>query len=145
MAYSKATRDEPDLRASLQLFQPRTESFIFFDDSQSAFRMLNDLNETILDPSVDMLVPFYLGGFSGAVRFGANYSSRGRNFNSRRFRYNLRSTQGIDLTLSPNELLAPANIRPRGFELNETARGPSHGRLPTGAPATCSATTGWSN
>ena len=122
MSYSKATRDEPDLRESLQIFQPRTESFIFFDDSQSAFRMFNDLNETILNPSVDMLVPFYRGGFSGAVRFGANYSSRGRNFNSRRFRYNLRRTRGIDLTLAPNELFSSQNIRPRGFELSETTR-----------------------
>ncbi len=122
MSYSKATRDEPDLRESLQIYRPLTESYIFFDDSQSAFRMFNDLNETILNPSVDMLVPFYRGSFSGAVRFGANYSARGRNFTSRRFRYNLRSTRNIDLTLTPNDLFAPDNIQPRGFELNETTR-----------------------
>ncbi len=122
MAYSKATRDEPDLRESLQIYQPRTESFIFFDDSQSAFRMFNDLDETILNPSVDMLVPFYGGSFSGAVKFGANYASRGRNFRSRRFRLNLRSTRGLDLTLPPNQLFATENIKPRGFELNETTR-----------------------
>ncbi len=122
MAYSKATRDEPDLRESLQIYRPRTDSFIFFDDSQSAFRMFNDLNETILNPSVDMLIPFYGSSFSGAIKFGANYSSRGRNFRSRRFRLNLRSSRGIDLTVPPNELFAEANIRPRGFELNETTR-----------------------
>ncbi len=122
MAYSRATRDEPDLRESLQIYRPRTESYIFFDDSQSAFRMFNDLNETILNPSVDMMVPFYAGTFSGAVRFGANYSSRGRNFTSRRFRLNLRSTRGVNLGLAPNELFASENIRPRGFELNETTR-----------------------
>ena len=122
MSYSKATRDEPDLRESLQIYQPRTDSFIFFDDSQSAFRMFSDLDETILNPSVDMLVPFYRGGFSGAVKFGANYSSRGRNFRSRRFRYNLRSSRGIDLMLGPNDLFSEDHIRPRGFELNETTR-----------------------
>ncbi len=122
MSYSKATRDEPDLRESLQIYQPRTDSFIFFDDSQSAFRMFNDLNETILNPSVDMMAPFYRGSFSGAFKFGANYSSRGRNFNSRRFRFNLRSSRGLDLTLAPNELFSEDNIRPRGFELNETTR-----------------------
>ena len=122
MSYSKATRDEPDLRESLQIYQPRTDSFVFFDDSQSAFRMFNDLDETILNPSVDMLVPFYKGSFSGAIKFGANYSSRGRNFRSRRFRYTLRSSRGIDLTLSPNDLFSEEHIRPRGFELNETTR-----------------------
>ena len=122
MSYSSATRDEPDLRESLQIYQPRTESFIFFDDSQSAFRMFNHLNETILNPSVDVLVPFFKGSLSGAVKFGANYSSRGRNFNSRRFRFNLRSSREVDLTLQPNELFSEENIRPRGFELNETTR-----------------------
>lgn len=122
MSYSKATRDEPDMRESLQIYQPRTDSFIFFDDSQSAFRMFNDLDETVLNPSVDMLVPFYRGSFSGAVKFGASYASRGRNFRSRRFRYNLRSSRGIDLTLAPNDLFSEDHIRPRGFELNETTR-----------------------
>ena len=122
MSYSKATRDEPDLRESLQIYQPRRDTFVFFDDSQSAFRMFNDLDETILNPSVDMLVPFYRGTFSGAVKFGANYSSRGRNFRSRRFRLNLRRSRGIDLTLAPNDLFAEGNIHPRGFELNETTR-----------------------
>ena len=122
MAYSQATRDEPDLRESLQIYQDRSDSFVFFDDSQSAFRMFNDLDETILNPSVDMLVPFYGSSFSGAFKFGANYASRGRNFRSRRFRLNLRSSRGIDLKLPPNELFAAENIKPRGFELSETTR-----------------------
>ncbi len=122
MSASKATRDEPDLRESLQIYNARADLFVFFDDSQSAFRMFNNLNETILNPSVDFLVPFYRGSFSGAVKFGANYASRGRNFRSRRFRYNLRSSRGLDLTLQPNELFAEDNIHPRGFELNETTR-----------------------
>ena len=122
MAYSSATRDEPDLRESLQIYLPRTDSFVFFDDSQSAFRMFNDLDETVLNPSFDVLVPFYRGALSGALKFGANYAARGRNFRSRRFRLNLRRSRGIDLSLSPNSLFAPENIHPRGFELNETTR-----------------------
>ena len=122
MAYSAATRDEPDLRESLQIYQPRTDSFVFFDDSQSAFRMFNDLDETILNPSVDMLVPFFKGGLSGAVKFGANYASRGRNFRSRRFKYTLRRSRGLDLTLPPNELFAEDNIHSRAFEVGETTR-----------------------
>ncbi len=122
MSYSKATRDEPDLRESLQIYQPRTDSFLFFDDSQSAFRMFNDLGESILNPSVDMLVPFFKGSFSGAVKFGANYSSRGRDFRSRRFKYTLRSSRRLDLRLPPNELFADENIHPRALEVSETTR-----------------------
>ena len=122
MAYSAATRDEPDLRESLQLYRPRTDQFVFFDDSQSAFRMFNDLDETILNPGVDMLVPFFQGKFSGAVKFGANYASRGRNFRSRRFKYTLRRSRGLDLTLPPNKLFAPENIHRRAFEVGETTR-----------------------
>ena len=57
-----------------------------------------------------------------ALKFGANYASRGRDFRSRRFRFNLRGSRGIDLTLPPNQLFAEENIRPWGFELNETTR-----------------------
>ncbi len=122
MAYSKAARNEPDLRESLQIYAPSRDEFVFFDDSQSAFRMFNDLDETILNPSVDMLIPFFRDSFSGAVKFGANYASRGRDFRSRRFRFNLRGSRGLDLTLPPNQLFGEENIRPRAFELNETTR-----------------------
>ncbi len=122
MSYSSATRNEPDLRESLQIYLPRLDEFVFFDDSQSAFRMFNELDETILNPGIDMLVPFYKGTFSGAVKFGANYSSRGRNFRSRRFKYVLRGSRGLDRTLPPNELFADENIGPRLFEIDETTR-----------------------
>lgn len=122
MAYSKATRDEPDLRESLSLFNDRIGEFEFFDDSQSAFRMFNNLDERIWNPSVDMMVPFYRGNFSGSVKFGFNYANRERDFSSRRFRLALRGSRGLDLTASPNDLFAPDNINRRGFELNETTR-----------------------
>ena len=122
MSYSSATRHEPDLRESLQIYLPRLDEFVFFDDSQSAFRMFNELDETILNPGVDLLVPFYKGTLSGAVKFGANYSSRGRNFRSRRFKYVLRGSRGLDRTLPPNELFADEHIGPRLFEIDETTR-----------------------
>lgn len=122
MSYSKAARNEPDLRESLQIYAPSRDEFLFFDDSQSAFRMFNDLDETILNPSLDVLIPFYRGSFSGALKFGANYAGRGRDFRSRRFRFNLRGSRGLDLTLPPNQLFGEDNIHPRGFELNETTR-----------------------
>ena len=141
MSYSSATRDEPDLRESLHIYHPRTDQFIFFDDSQSAFRMFNDLDETILNPSFDMLVPFYKGTFSGAVKFGANYSSRARDFRSRRFKYVLRGTRGVDRTLLPNELFAMRTSSQGGLRSTRRPASP----MRTGASATCSDTTGCSS
>ena len=122
MSYSSATRNEPDLRESLQIYLPRLDEFVFFDDSQSAFRMFNELDETILNPGVEFRVPFHKGRFSGAVKFGANYSSRGLTFRSCRFKYLLRGSRGLDRTLPPNELFADEHIAPRLFEIDETTR-----------------------
>lgn len=122
-AYSKADRDEPDLRENLYLLNDRTGQYEFFDDSQSAFRMFNRLDETIHNPQISMQVPFFKSGITGSFKFGFNGSFRQRDFNSRRFRYALRgSSRNFDLTARPDELFAPDNIRPGGFELNETTR-----------------------
>ncbi len=120
--YSKASRDEPDLRESLYLFNDVRERFEFFDDSQSAFRMFNNLDENIHNPKIDYMVPFYGSGWSGSIKVGGNFSFRDRDFRSRRLRLALRGRTNIDPTLPPNELFGADNIRPSGFEINETTR-----------------------
>ena len=122
LGYSNARRDEPDLRENLYLLNEVTGKFEYFDDSQSAFRMYNVQDETIWNPSIDWMTPFYKGGLSGSVKFGADVGFRRRDFLSRRLRFALRGSRGIDPTLPPNDLLAPENIRPTGFELAETTR-----------------------
>ena len=121
-AYSKADRDEPDLRESLYLFNDVREQFEFFDDSQSAFRMFNNLDEKIHNPKVDYMLPFYGSNWSGSIKVGGNFSFRDRDFRSRRLRLALRGRTNIDPTLPPNELFGSDNIRPNGFEINETTR-----------------------
>jgi len=122
LGYSKAVRDEPDLRENLYLYNPIVDDYEFFDDSQSAFRMFNDQDEDIWNPQVNWLTPFYKSGLSGSFKFGVDYAQRRRRFGSRRLRFGLRGSQGIDPTLPPNDLLASENIRPDGFELAETTR-----------------------
>lgn len=121
-AYSQSSRYEPDLRESLYLRNPVTDVFEYFDDSQSAFRMNNDLEEDLFNPAVDWTVPFYKGAIVGSVKFGINGSFRQRDFLSRRLRYALRGSTGLDITDSPNVLFAPENIRRDGFEIAETTR-----------------------
>lgn len=121
--YSNARRDEPNLRENVYVFNDVIEEFEYFDDSQSAFRMFNDLDENIQNPSVDFMTPFYKGSFSGSVKAGVNVSIRERDFRSRRLRLALRGGgRSLDRTLPPNELFDDENIRPDRFELAETTR-----------------------
>jgi outer membrane receptor protein involved in Fe transport len=121
-AYSQSSRYEPDLRENLYLLNPISDVYEYFDDSQSAFRMNNDLSEKLWNPAVDWSVPFYHGALVGSVKFGVNASFRQRDFLSRRLRYALRGSQGIDITDSPNTLFSTENIKPNGFEIAETTR-----------------------
>jgi len=122
IAYSDATRDESDLHENVYSWNSQTEQYEFHDDSQSAYRMFNFQEEHIWNPQINWLLPFYKRGLTGSVKVGIDYSTRNRDFNSRRFRLALRGTQGLDLSLPPNELLIGENINPRGFELTETTR-----------------------
>lgn len=122
LSLSAAKRDEPDLRENVYQRNQTSGEFEYFNDSQSSFRMYNNLDETIFNPGVNWLVPFYKGGVTGSVKFGANASIRDRSFLSRRLRLVQRGSVGIDATLPPNQLFAPENIRPNGFELAETTR-----------------------
>jgi outer membrane receptor protein involved in Fe transport len=122
LSVSAAERDEPDLRENVYLRNSISGEFEYFNDAQSSFRMYNDLNETIFNPNVNWMVPFYTSGWTGSIKFGANASMRDRSFLSRRLRLTQRGSARLDLTLPPNQLFAPENIRPNGFELSETTR-----------------------
>jgi len=122
IAYSKSSRYEPDLRENVYLLNEVSNQFEYFDDSQSAFRMNNNLDESLWNPAFDWSVPFYKGPFVGSIKVGVNTSFRQRDFLSRRLRYALRGSQGLDITAPPNVLFAPENIRPNGFEVTETTR-----------------------
>jgi outer membrane receptor protein involved in Fe transport len=119
-AYSRSNRDEPDLREVL--YDDLTGVFRLADESQSGFRMFNDLSEDALDLGVSWSSMFtnWTGG-PAVVKFGPGYVRRERDFSSRRFRMIPLSTTGLDLTQSPEALFTPANIGTR-FELREETR-----------------------
>jgi outer membrane receptor protein involved in Fe transport len=122
LGYSRATRDEPDLREMVYRFNDVTEEFEYFDDANSSARMYNDQLEKIWNPQVNWMLPFYKGGLTGSIKLGYDYTNRDRDFSSRRLRFRLAGSTGIDPTLPPNDLLGEDNIRPNGFELTETTR-----------------------
>lgn len=119
---SKATREEPDLREVMYEFDPFRNQFVLADESQSGFRMFNDLEDLVHDVSVDMSFFFtQWDGLPAMVKFGPAFVDRTRDFASRRFRFTHQNTIGFDLSQAPEALFAPENIGPV-FELREETR-----------------------
>jgi hypothetical protein len=127
--YARATLDEPDLRETLYERNPVTQEFVYFDQTQSLFRLFNEMRENLREPAFDLSKLFVLG--SGGTRAlnvkgGFTYVNRDRVFDSRRFRFVPRGLAGVDTTLRPEQLLVPNNINPDTFEIREETRNTDH-------------------
>jgi len=117
---SRSNRDEPDLRETL--YQEIGGTYLLADESQSGFRMFNDLDEDAVDAAVNWSTSFVnWKGLPTVLKLGTQYTTRQRDFSSRRFRFIPINTTGLDLSQSPEQLFSPANIGPR-FELREETR-----------------------
>lgn len=126
-SYSRATLDEPDLREALYEFSLSANDFIYFNQTQSLFRLFNQMRENLREPAFDVSKFFFFGSKALNVKAGASYINRDRVFDSRRFRFVPRDLQNIDTSQSPEQLLLPANISPdRGFEIREETRTTDH-------------------
>ena len=116
----RSNRDEPDLRETL--YEETGGRFLLADESQSGYRMFNDLDETSYDLGASWSFPVTKwNGLPMSVKVGPQYSRRERDFASRRFRFVPLDVIGLDLSQSPQALFAPENIGSR-FELREETR-----------------------
>lgn len=113
---------EPDLREVMYEYSSAEGRFVIADESQSGFRQFIHLNEIVWDPELSLTTFFHGKGFVGSIKTGLAYRHRDRDFWARRFRFVPRSFAGIDKGATPEELFAPENIRPDGFELREETR-----------------------
>lgn len=133
--YAKANRDEPDLRETLYqatmargadgVFRP-TGTFLLADESQSGFRMFNDLEDETVDAAANWSVFSTAGSRPTQIKVGVNYIDRTRAFSSRRFRFipisaNKDSAVPINLAQEPEVLFASGNIG-TVFRFNEETR-----------------------
>jgi outer membrane receptor protein involved in Fe transport len=117
---SRSNRDEPDLRETL--YQEIGGRYLLADESQSGIRMFNDLDEDAVDVAANWSTSFVnWKGLPTVLKVGTQYTTRQRDFGSRRFRFIPLNTSGLDLSLSPEQLFTPANIGTR-FELREETR-----------------------
>lgn len=133
--YSRATRDEPDLRETLYqaTLVPVTGGGFTFsgtpvlaDESQSGFRMFNDLEDDTLDVAANWSIFSTAGDRPTQYKFGVNVIDRSRSFQSRRFRFipittGSGSSVQANLTQTPEEIFSANNIG-RAFRFNEETR-----------------------
>ena len=97
--FSRATRDEPDLRETLYEDNAARDEFVLADESQSGFRMFNDLDDNIYETRARLeLLRDAVGRSPDDVQgrtLCANY--RERDFSSRRFRFRPIAPGQIDI------------------------------------------------
>ena len=92
---ARANRDEPDLRETLyqQPFLAGTTlpnpavTPVLADESQSGFRLFNNLDDETIDLAVNYGAFKTTGARPTQFKFGVNYVERTRDFESRRFRF----------------------------------------------------------
>ena len=119
---SRATRDEPDLRETLYEFNSFTGEFVLADESQSGFRMFNDLDDEVVELGADWSVFFtQWDGLPAMLKAGPRTTMRERDFGSRRFRMTPRVAGLVDVTQTPEQIFTPANIG-QAYELREETR-----------------------
>jgi hypothetical protein len=124
---SRATRDEPDLRETLyfQNIDPVSGlgagPFRLADATQSGFRLFNVLADDTVDLSANWSSYATVRSLPLQVRFGPSYVRRTRDFTSRRFRFIPTNTRPVDLTRSPEAILAAENVGV-DFRFNEDTR-----------------------
>jgi hypothetical protein len=133
--YARASRDEPDLRETLyerlSNLAGTSESvnpFLYADESQSGFRMFNELNDDTTDASVNWSVFDASRGRPTQYKFGLNYIDRTRDFQSRRFHFipvtSQKADSGnllFDQRLAPEQIFVARNIG-TAMRFNEETR-----------------------
>jgi hypothetical protein len=126
--FARANRDEPDLREVLyeSPLPPAASDFRLSDESQSGFRMFNELDDETIDIGANWSTFRTSAGRAMQVKVGTSYIERTRHFSSRRFRYVPFSANKTDTVLSdafrrqtPEELYSTANISNSIFRLSE--------------------------
>ena len=119
--YSNSRRDEPDLREVIRNQLPNG-TYSFSASGSSGLRFFTNLNDKIYEPQADWSVPFFHGKVSGLFKMGTRITVRRRDFGARRFLFAPQQLTTLNLMLPSNQLFAPGNIRPSGFQLTEFTR-----------------------
>ncbi|MDP3719667.1 MAG: TonB-dependent receptor [Acidobacteriota bacterium] len=131
---ARANRDEPDLRETLYQQPFRSGTLepnpavrpVLADESQSGFRLFQELDDETLDLAANYAAFKTTGARPTQFKFGVNYVERTRDFSSRRFRFipivaTKDGASPVDLTQTPEQLYTSNNIG-TAFRFNEETR-----------------------
>jgi outer membrane receptor protein involved in Fe transport len=121
-AGSKTSQESPDQRyITYRNLSTEPNRFEFTNDSLGGSRIFTNLDETLWDSNLDLTLPFrtpsiphmfFWDSLPASFKFGPAYSVRNRDFTQRRFVYDISNRSALDLSLPPDQLLAPENIFP---------------------------------
>ncbi|HVN87592.1 MAG TPA: TonB-dependent receptor [Candidatus Binatia bacterium] len=128
-ALSQTTESQPDQRFVTYALNMPPTLFAAGEGPESGERLFSDLDEHLTDSAVDVTIPFKTGlpftdvwsDLPAKFKFGPAYAYRHRTFDYRRFLYERNSSQGLDLSASPEVQFSPLNI-PTNFEFVERSR-----------------------
>ena len=121
LTFSQSSRNEPDLREVIRGILPDgTTRFAAL--SSSGLRFFDDLHDRIYEPQADWSVPFFKGSISGLFKAGVRVTVRRRDFEARRFLFAPQQLTTLNLSAPSNQMFAPDNIRPSGFQITEFTR-----------------------
>ena len=119
---ASGTSAETDENRRETNYEERREGeFVLTDNAQSGFMYFNDLEDELYDAGVDWTTFLSLGSTHGSIKMGTAYTQNERVFDGRRLRYDHRSTFGLDLTQTPEELFTEETIG-TNFRLEEITR-----------------------
>lgn len=120
--YSTSGRSEPDLREVIRS-QQNDGRFAYLSIGSSGQRFFNQFTDHIYEPQAEISQPFFKGNISGIWKVGFRATLRDRDFDARRFRFQLQDARQVNVFAPSNELFASSNLRPGAFELREESRG----------------------
>jgi TonB-dependent receptor len=121
MAYSRATREEPDLRENIYRSEQGKNDYYFSTEGQSGYRQFSDQEDRIYEPGVDWSLYLIRNKYHVTFKFGGLYQKRERDFSARRFNFQVLDYY-LDLQQSPERLFRSENIAPDSIQLREITR-----------------------
>lgn len=125
-SYARSTLDDPALREVTYVLDESAGEFVLLPASQSLAQLDSTMRENVREPALDISKYWFLSGVTINAKVGGSFINRDRVFDARRFRFAPRFTGAFDFSQTPEQLLAPENINPDGFEILETTRGTDH-------------------
>ncbi len=121
LAYSRAERDEPDMREVIYRSERGKDDFSFSSQGQSGFRQFTGQADVIYEPAVDVSRSWVFGHTIATLKGGWLRHDRRRDFSSRRFVF-VPFGRPVDFRLTPEQIFDYGNIGPDSIELREITR-----------------------